>query len=149
MSILSDFEFGLQEIVKQLNTVDQAPVNPDRAIRAEYYSINGAYLNRDEYYSKCIDNVFSSELYTEELFEKYPVANQYREIYKVISRNVNISLEYIINHMDKSWNHKSVSERHNITQSDLRNYPQIQWDIIKLSITWSNPPESNYPPVLK
>jgi hypothetical protein len=130
------------------------------------YFINNIRFRNFAYYDPTLfRKTMTSPNLTEEIFDKYPFNQDELNglvyegigqtsplrviIYRHLSVNENISLNYISNHIDEPWNYDSINKRHNITWSDTVKYPNIQWIYIKLMDRWCEEVDNNNNYVLK
>ena len=60
-----------------------------------------------------------------QLFKKYPDAQW---DYSALSDNLNISIDVVLNHLDKKWKFIKISRHPKITIIDVAKHPKLSWD---------------------
>ena len=50
------------------------------------------------------------------------------EVVLDVKYNPNLTMDYIINNLDKNWNWNCVSQNHNLTIKMVDNYPNKPWN---------------------
>jgi hypothetical protein len=103
-------------------------------------------------------NIMTSPWLTEKIFDKYPVNQHLLDtrlydgcttilrgiIYLHLSKNHNISLTYISNHIGEPWSYHNISQRSQITWADTVKYPNIRWDYRVLMERWCKEDTNTY-----